>query len=190
MPVGGNGRSPLTILRALLLLAGLTACYATKEEAIEAVRTFTAAGQRSIDVGCMQINLAAHPAAFDSLDTAFEPAANADYAARFLRTLYQQSGRFSTAMTAYHSQTPEFANDYARRLLAVWPGAAQLGLTADAIPSPPTPVQPISKINLDTATGFALDGHKTSGNERIRSGRALRPQASMGTSLHGEGWPR
>ncbi|MDP9096428.1 MAG: transglycosylase SLT domain-containing protein, partial [Pseudomonadota bacterium] len=134
--------------------------YASKEEAIEAVRTFTAAGQRSIDVGCMQINLAAHPAAFASLDTAFEPSTNAEYAAGFLRTLYQQSGRFSTAMTAYHSQTPEFANDYARRLLAVWPGAAQLGLTTNAVPSPPASPQPISKINLDTAVGLALDGRK------------------------------
>ena len=162
--------------------------YASKEEAIEAVRTFTAAGQKSIDVGCMQINLAAHPAAFDSLDTAFEPAANADYAARFLRTLYQQSGHFSTAMTAYHSQTPEYANDYARRLLAVWPGAAQLGLTANAVPVPPVPAEPISKINLDTSAGLALDGRPSPA--RIRAGRALRPQSSPSPSAHGDGWPR
>ena len=162
--------------------------YASKEEAIEAVRTFTAAGQKSIDVGCMQINLAAHPAAFDSLDTAFEPAANAEYAARFLRTLYQQSGRFSTAMTAYHSQTPEYANDYARRLLAVWPGAAQLGLTTNAVPVQPAPAEPISKINLDTSAGLALDGRPAPA--RIRAGRALRPQASPSLSAHGDGWPR
>lgn len=162
--------------------------YASKEEAIEAVRSYAAAGQRSIDVGCMQINLAAHPTAFDSLDAAFEPGANADYAARFLRTLYQRTGRVSTAMTAYHSQTPEFANDYARRLLAVWPGAAQLGLTADAAPAPsPSAVErmPISRINLDTATGLALDGRKA-----LRAGRALRSSSSMNTSPHGDGWPR
>lgn len=170
-------------------VGGTSYYYASKDEAIDAVRTFTAAGQRSIDVGCMQINLAAHPAAFDSLDAAFEPAANADYAARFLRSLYQQSGRFSTAMTAYHSQTPEFANDYARRLLAVWPGAAQLGLTANAVPTPPPAPQPISKINLDTATGLALDGRRSS-TDRRRSGRALRPQPSPGYSAHGDGWPR
>ena len=154
--------------------------YASKEEAIDAVRSFTAAGQRSIDVGCMQINLLAHPGAFDSLDTAFEPAANADYAARFLRTLYQQSGRIATAMTAYHSQTPEFANDYARRLLAVWPGAAQLGLAA--VPTPAeTPAAPVklSKISLDTRGGLALAARPI----------PIRGDLVRGASLHGTAWP-
>ncbi len=163
-------------------VAGTGYYYETKEAAIDAVRTFTAAGQRSIDVGCMQINLAAHPAAFDSLDTAFEPAANADYAARFLRTLYQQSGRFATAMTAYHSQTPEFANDYARKLLAVWPGAADLGLTVDT--APPAPPPRLSQINLDTETGRALTARPVS----------MRPDPARThspiPSLHGKAWPR
>lgn len=153
--------------------------YASKEEAIDAVHSFIAAGQRSIDVGCMQINLLAHPGAFDSLDTAFEPAANADYAARFLRALYQQSGRVATAMTAYHSQTPEFANDYARRLLAVWPGAAQLGLAAVATPTetPGAVAAPVklSKISLDTKGGVAF---------------APRPIPVRGaSSSHGAAWP-
>ena len=62
-------------------VGGVGYYYASKDEAIDAVRRFTAAGQRSIDVGCMQINLVAHPTAFDSLDNAFEPAVNAEYAA-------------------------------------------------------------------------------------------------------------
>ena len=157
-------------------VAGVGHYYATKEEAIDAVRSFNAAGQRSIDVGCMQINLLAHPAAFASLDTAFEPAANADYAARFLRTLYQQSGKIATAMTAYHSQTPEFANDYARRLLAVWPGAAQLGLAAVPMASVDVPAAPVklSKISLDTKGGTAL---------------AAIPVSAKAVSLHGGAWP-
>lgn len=157
--------------------------YASKGEAIEAVRAFTAAGQHSIDVGCMQINLLAHPAAFDSLDTAFEPAANAEYAARFLRTLYQQSGRVSAAMTAYHSQTPEYANDYARRLLAVWPGAAKFGLTAaSALPTAPAPAQSASKIRLDTEGGSAL----TRPVSFVSSGRAARRQAPRKRSTDAE----
>ena len=163
-------------------VAGTGYYYATKEAAIDAVRTFTAAGQRSIDVGCMQINLAAHPAAFDSLDTAFEPAANADYAARFLRALYQQSGRFATAMTAYHSQTPQFANDYARKLLAVWPGAAELGLTVEA-PSP-APQQRVSQINLDTESGRGLIARPVSMRSDVTRAQ---PRIS---SLHGGAWPR
>ena len=157
--------------------------YENKDAAIQAVRDFTAAGQRSIDVGCMQINLAAHPAAFDSLDTAFEPSANADYAARFLRTLYQQSGRLATAMTAYHSQTPEFANDYARRLLAVWPGAADLGLTVDATTQ--AAKQRLSQINLDTETGPAITARRISLRSDISGGGSSRL-----LSMHGTAWPR
>ena len=44
-------------------------------------------GVRLMDVGCMQVNLQYHPNAFASLDQAFDPVANADYAARFLRRL-------------------------------------------------------------------------------------------------------
>jgi hypothetical protein len=37
-----------------------------------------------VDVGCMQVDLHFHPDAFTSLEEAFDPAANVDYAARFL----------------------------------------------------------------------------------------------------------
>lgn len=161
--------------------------YPTKEAAIEAVRGFTAAGQRSIDVGCMQINLLAHPTAFDSLDTAFEPAANTAYAARFLRSLMQQSGRISTAMTAYHSQTPELANDYARRLLAVWPGAAELGLKADARSDAGEPAT-LSRISLDTRTGPALAPTAARAPGRAAM-PALRAERVRLKSVRGQGWP-
>ena len=164
--------------------------YPTKAAAIDAVCTFTAAGQRSIDVGCMQINLLAHPAAFDSLETAFEPAANAAYAARFLRTLIGQSGRVATAMTAYHSQTPEFANDYARRLLAVWPGAAELGLKADTRTETAEPAT-VSRISLDTRSGPALGARASVRAARVAGsgGTAGQSERVRLRSVRGQGWP-
>ena len=42
--------------------------FATKEEAIRAVKKLQAQGVKSIDVGCMQINLAYHGDAFDSIE--------------------------------------------------------------------------------------------------------------------------
>ncbi len=120
-------------------VGGVGRTFVSKQDAIAAVRELRAAGTRSIDVGCMQINLAAHPEAFETLDSAFDPASNADYAARFLHVLSQQTGHIASAMTAYHSHTPQFAAEYARRLLTVWPGAATLGLTAE--PDPPLPPQ-------------------------------------------------
>jgi hypothetical protein len=94
--------------------------FATKRQAIDAVSALQAQGVRSIDVGCMQVNLMYHPNAFASLDEAFDPTANALYAARFLNTLYGMSGSWVQATAAYHSQTPAIGADYQLRVMARW----------------------------------------------------------------------
>ena len=94
--------------------------FASKQQAIDAVRAVQAQGVRSIDVGCMQVNLMHHPNAFASLDAAFDPTANALYAARFLNTLYGGSGSWVQATAAYHSQTPAIGADYQQRVMARW----------------------------------------------------------------------
>jgi Transglycosylase SLT domain len=94
--------------------------FASKQQAIDAVRAEQAQGVRSIDVGCMQVNLMHHPNAFASLDAAFDPTANALYAARFLNTLYGSSGSWVQATAAYHSQTPAIGADYQQRVMARW----------------------------------------------------------------------
>jgi soluble lytic murein transglycosylase-like protein len=94
--------------------------FATKQQAIEAVRALQARGVRSIDVGCMQVNLMFHPRAFASLDQAFEPTTNARYAARFLNELYASSRDWPTAIAAYHSETPSLGADYRQRVMARW----------------------------------------------------------------------
>src|SRR5271156_2546339 len=71
--------------------------FESKAQAIRAVEALRARGVRSIDVGCMQVNLMHHPAAFANLDMAFEPAVNADYAARFLVELHGQTGDWTKA---------------------------------------------------------------------------------------------
>ncbi len=95
--------------------------YESKAEAIAAVRAFQAKGARSIDVGCMQVNLMYHPRAFASLDDAFDPTANAAYAARYLKDLYGQSKDWVKATALYHSATPELGEGYRRRVFAVLP---------------------------------------------------------------------
>ncbi len=95
--------------------------YDTKAQAVAAVRSMQARGVRSIDVGCMQVNLMHHPDAFDGLDQAFDPATNADYAARFLRDLYAQSGVWPRASALYHSATPDLGMEYQRKVMDVWP---------------------------------------------------------------------
>jgi hypothetical protein len=94
--------------------------FASKAEAIAAVRALQASGVRSIDVGCLQVNLAQHPDAFASLEEAFDPDANARYAAGFLNTLFAQTGSWPLAAAAYHSQTASLGSAYQRRVLAEW----------------------------------------------------------------------
>ncbi len=101
--------------------AGVDHVYQTKAEATAAVRAMQASGVRSIDVGCMQVNLLFHPNAFASLEEAFDPVRNAAYAARFLNELRAQTGNWETATAWYHSATPELGGAYQRRVMAVLP---------------------------------------------------------------------
>lgn len=105
---------------------GRPGVFETKEQAIGAVRTLMAQGVRSIDVGCLQVNLMHHPQAFASLDQAFDPVANANYAARFLGQLREQAGDWVAATARYHSATPEFGGPYQRKVAAVWPEEQRL----------------------------------------------------------------
>ncbi len=109
--------------------------YDTKADAVAAVRGFQGQGSRSIDVGCMQVNLMYHPDAFTSLEQAFDPVANAAYAARFLNQLFAQTNAWPRAVAAYHSWTPELGADYARRVLTAWgvPQPPPAALDAEAI---------------------------------------------------------
>ena len=100
--------------------------FSTKAEAIAAVVALRARNVQSVDVGCMQVNLMYHPAAFASLEEAFDPAANVRYAARFLGQLFAESGDWNTAAAHYHSKTPELALAYQRKVLAQLPGAARV----------------------------------------------------------------
>ena len=94
-----------------------------------AVNAHRARGARSIDVGCMQVNLLHHGDAFASLEEAFDPAANARYAAAFLQRLLAQTGSWPRAAAGYHSLTPDVGAEYARKVLAVWarPGLGEGG---------------------------------------------------------------
>jgi hypothetical protein len=107
--------------------------YDSKEQAIGAVQALQARGVRSIDVGCMQINLLQHPAAFSSLAQAFDPAANADYAGRFLVDLHGQTGTWPGAAGLYHSATPDLRAAYEQKVMAVWPEEQLLAAAAPRI---------------------------------------------------------
>lgn len=100
--------------------------FDTKAQAIAAVRALQARGVRSIDVGCMQVNLMHHPDAFASLEGAFDPTTNAAYAARLLNELHAQTNDWGRAVALYHSATPDLALAYQRKVVAAWPEERRL----------------------------------------------------------------
>jgi hypothetical protein len=105
---------------------GQGAFYDTKAQAVAAVRDLQAHGVRSIDVGCGQVNLMHHPNAFPSLEVAFDPQANAAYAGKFLKELFDQTGDWTRAVGMYHSATPGIGDDYRDKVLAVWPAESPM----------------------------------------------------------------
>lgn len=91
--------------------------YKTKAEAVAAVQAMQQKGMTNVDVGCMQINLKYHGAAFSSLEEAFEPEKNVAYSARFLQKLYLRN-RQDWKMSAmhYHSKNWRKGVNYKNRL--------------------------------------------------------------------------
>ena len=91
--------------------------FETKEAALAHVRALVDAEVRNIDVGYMQVNLLHHPDAFQSLDQAFEPAANA---AAFLAELHRETRSWSRAVAFYHSRTRAFYQPYRNKVYKLW----------------------------------------------------------------------
>ena len=96
--------------------------FETEKDAAAFVRAAEAAGAQDVDVGCFQISLQHHPGAFSSLDQAFDPASNANFAARFLGQLKAQTGSWNVAIADYHSALPAFGLPYQRLVLNAWHG--------------------------------------------------------------------
>lgn len=141
----------------------------SREAAIALVRELQGRGVRSMDVGCMQVNLLHHPRAFASLEDAFDPESNTRYAARFLSELQSTRNDWMVAASHYHSQTPELAAAYRTRVQAAW---AQTGTTVAqdrALAAAPTAAPPRNLGN---------------GAERVQVAMAATPGAGRGLDAY------
>ena len=115
--------------------------YASKAEAVAEVRRMQDGGQVFIDVGCLQVDLGHHPSAFATLEEAFDPAANADYAARYLLLLATRfaAGDWMVAAGFYNTMTAGKADSYRAEVSAALGGRA----VASAAPLPRPAAQPV-----------------------------------------------
>ncbi|MGE3474409.1 MAG: hypothetical protein AB7H70_01245 [Rhodospirillaceae bacterium] len=94
--------------------------FETKDEAVAATRKLIDSGQRSIDVGCAQVNLRYHPTAFQTIEDAFDPMNNMGYAARFLLSLHDLQGSWSQAVERYHSADDGRREQYREKVMGLW----------------------------------------------------------------------
>jgi transglycosylase-like protein with SLT domain len=113
----GRRKENLTVWPWAVNVDGEGMFFRSRTEAVDRVRALKALGKRSIDVGCMQINLKWHGDSFASVEQAFDPAANVDYAARFLLSLYRREGDWWEAAGFYHSSTPARQETYLAALV-------------------------------------------------------------------------
>lgn len=149
--------------------------YPTKEAAIAATRALQAKGVKSIDVGCMQVNLFYHPRAFATLEEAFDPARNAEYAASFLKSLHRETGDWQRAAAYYHSSNPAKNGIYLQKVVRLW-NQARKAATASAERIPYRPVftqKPVPRSELlamlNQRFRARLNAERRNGKARKRS---------------------
>jgi len=143
-------------------MEGVGRWFATLDEARSYVFLNFKSGARSFDVGCFQINYKWHGDAFRSIDDMFDPKINAQYAATFLKELYQEFGNWTDAVGAYHSRSPELAKKYTARFVRIRAGLS--GTTQNS--------------RSAQSTGWHLPGLN---NRTISANAAPRPLVAGGT---------
>ncbi len=166
--------------------AGEGRLFESREAAMAYVAAAQQSGNPSIDVGCFQINLKSHPLAFASLDEAFDPAANAAYAARFLAELHDRTGSWETAVASYHSSTPSFGIPYREAVFATWLGLPQ-GAATQTNPLSPLPYQEIMGIRLWTPGVAASAPVSPSERDDFRYERLSRSKSLHDRALQTDG---
>jgi tetratricopeptide (TPR) repeat protein len=141
--------------------------FETKEQAVAATRKLLDEGQRSIDVGCMQVNLRFHPNAFPTIEDAFDPATNVAYGAQFLASLHKLQGSWAKAVERYHSSDDGRREQYRERVMFLWNSEAR-NLVMNAVLSEDTDT-PYHRAIRDFAAGRfteALDKYQAIVDER------------------------
>lgn len=114
---GTRVNKQLTVWPWAINAEGKGRLHDTKASAMAWVAQQLNDGMRSIDIGCMQINLRWHPSAFSSLAEGFDPKVNVDYAARLLKRHYKETGNWRIAAGRYHSKTPKKQQIYLKSLI-------------------------------------------------------------------------
>lgn len=121
-------RDPQTNVRApwpwTINAGGVGRFHPNIDEAKAAVVKELTRNVDSVDVGCMQVNLRAHPNLFSGLDLAFDPATNVFAGAQILQNNYNDTGSWSEAIRRYHAPAGSPNGIlYLSKVMAYWRGS-------------------------------------------------------------------
>lgn len=155
--------------------------FDSKAEAIAKTTALMKAGQRSIDVGCMQVNLMHHPAAFASLEDAFDPSKNVAYAAKFLRANYNGSGDWVKATAAYHSRTAIYGRQYLGQIERSWNrivSKVQQARAVQGIETPPVQAPAFSATKLADGAPASTEQRNATALAPVSKAQIVTPAAS------------
>lgn len=176
--------------------AGEGRLFDSRNAALDWVAERQASGIRSIDVGCMQINMRWHPDAFASVSEGFDPRVNVDYAARFLKRLHRRTGSWMQAAGSYHSFEPEYRDVYLDRLQKNISAAnarlPEFQALASASPVAVRKRKPVAKSSgsYDRLAAKATWGARIGGAENARrslySAHEMQPVLPQFTTVHAE----
>lgn len=89
--------------------------FKDRNEALDFMGLILKQGRHSIDIGCFQVNAKWHGSHFVSLEHMIDPIENATYAAEFLKSLFDETGDWLSAVEMYHSRTPDLARAYGKK---------------------------------------------------------------------------
>lgn len=179
--------------------------FDSREAAMRHLETAVAAGEHSVDVGCMQVNTKWHMGGFHELGDMLDPVQNADYAAGFLLDLHEAHQSWDEAVKHYHSAKPEKHVVYHRRVLAELeiflngdhedvapasmvtpvkvPDRSSEVKTASAPVAAPAPPLPDAPKTTGMGNGDGEPGSRTAPATPIAAGPAANPAADLATDM-------
>ena len=91
---------------------GESLSFSSPAESLDYIEKQITQGNTNIDIGCMQVNWKSHQDKFESPRELLIPTTNIRYAASFLKSLYQEFGSWSKAVSAYHSRKLKKSKPY------------------------------------------------------------------------------
>lgn len=116
----GNPDSAQIAWPWVISLDGQRQWFATRAEALSALKTAWSDNSTSLKAGCMMIDVARHRAAFETLDDFLSADQNMLYAARLLAEIHKESDSWIEAAGTFYSRVVAQKRSFQARFATAW----------------------------------------------------------------------